>query len=123
MRLSAFSLAFVALLALFALPAIACTCLPRSEEQIIEAAEVVVVGVVTEVRRLPAEQSVLATISVGRIIKGRVHRQIQVRTRDNSAACGLFFQQGRIVKIAANKLNDGLHTNLCMALKAPERVD
>ncbi len=109
-------------LLLSAWQALACSCLPRTEDEIIEAADVVVVGVVTEVRRLPGEPMVLATISVGRIVKGRVHRQIQVRTRENTAACGLPFQQGRIVKVAANKLSDGLNTNLCMALKAPERL-
>lgn len=80
-------------LALFAAPALACSCLQRSEEQIIDAANGVVVGIVTEIRRLPDVRTILATNSVGRIVKGRVLRQITVRTPNNSAACGLSFQQ------------------------------
>jgi hypothetical protein len=112
----------VAALALIgATPALACSCLPRSEAQIIEAADVAVAGKVSDVRRIgPAGSgSVIATIEVTRIIKGRVHRQIQVRTRDNPAACGIDFQTGSVVRVAAQKLNDGLNTNLCMALAAP----
>jgi len=111
-----------ALLAMIAAsPALACSCLPRSEAQIIEAADVVVAGKVGDVRRIgPAGSgSVIATIEVTRIIKGRVHRQIQVRTRDDPAACGVDFQPGSVVRVAAQKLNDGLNTNLCMALAAP----
>ena len=102
-------------------PALACSCLPRSEAQIIEAADVAVAGKVGDVRRIgPAGTGrVIATIDVTRIIKGRVHRQIQVRTSDNPAACGIDFQPGSVVRVAAQKLNDGLNTNLCMALAAP----
>lgn len=112
----------VAALALIgATPALACSCLPRSEAQIIEAADVAVAGKVSDVRRFgrAGSGSVIATIEVTRIIKGRVHRQIQVRTRDNPAACGIDFQPGSVVRVAAQKLNDGLNTNLCMALAAP----
>ena len=103
------------------MPALACSCLPRSEAEIIEAADVAVVGKVGEVRRTGPSGAggLLATIEVTRIIKGRVHRQIQVRTRDNAAACGIEFKSGSVVRVAAQKLNDGLNTNLCMALAAP----
>jgi hypothetical protein len=102
-------------------PALACSCLPRTEAEIIASADVVVAGKVGEVRRTgpTGSGSVLATIEVTRIIKGRVHRQIQVRTRDNPAACGIDFQPGSVVRVAAQKLHDGLNTNLCMALAAP----
>jgi hypothetical protein len=111
-----------ALLAMIAAsPALACLCLPRSEAQIIEAADVAVAGKVSDVRRIgrAGSGSLIATLEVTRIIKGRVHRQIQVRTRDNPAACGIDFQPGNLVRVAAQKLNDGLNTNLCMALAAP----
>jgi hypothetical protein len=119
MRLAATILA-VLLAAIFAAPAYACSCRPRTEAEIIEAADVVVAGEVTDVRRRGPSGSgtVIATIDVARIIKGRIHRQIEVLTRDNSAACGVNFEKGQRVRIAASKLNDGLNTNLCMALSA-----
>jgi hypothetical protein len=109
-----------ALLALTAQPAWACTCQPRTEDEIIAAADVVVAGVVESVRRLPGEAGMLAaTIDVARIVKGRVNRQIQVRTRNSWAACGLPLEAGRRVRIAARKLNDGLYTDVCQALSPP----
>lgn len=96
----------------------ACSCRQRTPEQIIEAATVVVdgkvLGVASEGGRLAA------TISVARIVKGRVGRELIVKTQDNSAACGIAFKPGQIMRIAADKLNDGLWTNLCMALAAPK---
>ena len=123
MRGTAFALALA--LTVGCLPGVAraCSCAPRSEVEIIDAADVVVAGMVTDVRRIGAQGSgtVIATIDVGRIIKGRVHRQVQIKTRDNSAACGVSFTKGALVRVAAQKLNDGLNTNLCMALTAPAR--
>jgi hypothetical protein len=101
-------------------PALACTCRPSSEDEIIAAADVVIVGTVESVRRLPGEAGLLAaTIDVARIVKGRVHRQLQVRTRDSWAACGLPMEAGRRVRIAARKHHDGLYTNICQALSPP----
>lgn len=102
-------------------PALACTCRPRSEAQIIADADVVIVGRVEAVRRLPGEAGMLAaTIDVARIVKGRVHRQVQIRTRDSWAACGLPMEVGQRMRIAARKLNDGLHTDICQALSPPQ---
>lgn len=120
-RAAAALLALAALLAA-APAALACSCRPRTEAQIIESADVVVVGAVTAVRRLSGESLVVATIEVARIVKGRVHRQLQIRTRDNSAACGVTFSEGQRIRVAANRLNDGLHTNLCLALSPPRQV-
>lgn len=92
--------------------------MPRSEAAIIEAADVVIAGKVVDVRRA-GQGSILATLDVARIVKGRVHRQIQVRTPDNPAACGLDFAEGQLVRVAATRFNDGLNTNLCMALSPP----
>ena len=102
-------------------PAGACTCRLRTAAEIVAAADVAVVGMVTDVRRTEAGQNgtVIATISVSRIIKGRIHRQIQVRTPGNSTACGVDFVEGAVVRIAADKLNDGLNTTLCMVLVGP----
>ncbi len=112
------ALALAALLAAGA-PALACTCLQRTDAEIVEAADVVVVGRITDVKPggEPNAGTLTATVEVLRIVKGRVHRQIQVTTRDNAAACGLPLRVGATVRLAANKLNDGLHTNICMALK------
>ncbi len=106
------------LAALQANAALACSCRPRTAEQIIEAATVVVDGKVTGVARDGGRLA--ATISVARIIKGRVGRELIVKTQDNSAACGIALERGQIVRIAADKLNDGLWTNLCLALPAPK---
>ncbi len=110
-----------AFLALAHTPAQACTCRPRTAAEIVAAADVAVVGMVTDVRRTESGQNgtVVATISVSRIIKGRIHRQIQLRTPGSSAACGVTFVEGAIVRIAADKLNDGLNTTLCMLLVGP----
>ena len=121
MRSAAAALLALAALLAAAPAALACSCRPRTEAQIIESADVVVVGAVTAVRRLPGDNLVVATIEVARIVKGRVHRQLQVRTRDNSAACGVDFAEGQRVRVAATRLNDGLHTNLCMALSPPRQ--
>ncbi len=98
--------------------ALACSCRPRTPEQIMDAATVVVDGKVTGVAHDGGRLA--ATISVARIIKGRVGRELIVRTQDSSAACGIAFTPGQLVRIAADKLNDGLWTNLCLALPAPK---
>ena len=115
------ALTAAAFLALAHAPAQACTCRPRTAAEIVAAADVAVVGMVTDVRRTEAGQNgtVIATISVSRIIKGRIHRQIQVRTPGSSAACGVSFVEGMVVRIAADKLNDGLNTTSCMLLVGP----
>ena len=115
------ALTAAAFLALAHTPAQACTCRPRTAAEIVAAADVAVVGMVTDVRRTEAGQNgtVIATISVSRIIKGRIHRQIQVRTPGSSAACGVSFVEGMVVRIAADKLNDGLNTTSCMLLVGP----
>lgn len=123
LRIRIVGLAFAAA-ALFATgtwPAHACTCRDRTAAEIVAAADVAIVGTVTEVRRTGPgpDATVIATVSVSRIIKGRIHRQIQLRTRGNSAACGVEFTEGMVVRIAADKLSDGLNTNLCMMLKGP----
>jgi hypothetical protein len=101
-----------------AVEAMACSCQPRTPEQIIEAATVVVDGKVAGVVR--ERGRITATIKVARIVKGRVGRELVIKTQDNSAACGIALTPGQIVRIAADKLNDGLWTNLCMALAAPK---
>lgn len=102
-------------------PASACSCRDRTAAEIVAGAEVAVVGTVTEVKRTGPgpDATVIATINVTRIIKGRIHRQIQLKTPGNPAACGVEFTEGMVVRIAANKLNDGLNTNLCMILRGP----
>ena len=110
-------LGVIALAMVQASAAQACSCRPRTPEQIIEAATVVVDGKVMDVAR--SDGRIAATISVTRIVKGRVGRKLVIKTRDNSAACGLSFTAGQIMRIAAEKLNDGLWTNLCIALPAP----
>ena len=118
-----------ALLALAHTPAYACTCKPRTAAEIVAAADVAVVGMVTDVRRTEAGKdaghggTVIATISVSRIIKGRIHRQIQLRTPGSETVCGVTFVEGTVVRIAADKLNDGLNTTLCMLLVGPIPAD
>ena len=119
MRSAAAALLALAALLAAAPAALACSCRPSTEAQIIENADVVVFGEVTGVRRLPGEGAVVATIDVARIVKGRVHRQLQIRTPDSSAACGVSFLEGQRLRLAARRLNSGLHTNLCMALSPP----
>jgi hypothetical protein len=108
-------------LSAFATPATACTCRDRTAAEIVAGADVAIVGTVTEVKRTGPgpDATVIATVTVSRIIKGRIHRQIQLRTRGNSAACGVEFTEGMIIRIAADKLSDGLNTNLCMLLRGP----
>jgi hypothetical protein len=119
-------LALLAIVAAFAAaaagPSLACSCMPRTEAEIIDSADVVVAGKVMEVRQIgPVGSGTrLASIEVSRIVKGRVHRQIQIRTPDTSAACGLDMPLGAVMRIAARKLHDGLHTNLCMSLRGPQ---
>ncbi len=121
-ELALFATAFVALAAV---PANACTCRDRTAAEIVAGADVAIVGTVTEVRRTAPgpDATVIATVSVSRIIKGRIHRQIQLRTRGNSAACGVEFTEGMVVRIAAEKLSDGLNTNQCMILRGPIPAD
>lgn len=115
------SLAAAALVAVAATPADACTCRERSAAEIVAGADVAIVGTVTEVRRTAPgpDGTVIATVSVARIIKGRIHRQIQLRTRGSLEACGVDFTEGMVVRIAADKLSDGLNTNQCMILRGP----
>jgi hypothetical protein len=112
-------------LAFASTPAQACTCKPRTAAEIVAAADVAVVGMVTDVRRTEAGRNgtVIATISVSRIIKGRIHRQIQLRTPGSETVCGVTFVEGAVVRIAADKLNDGLNTTLCMLLVGPIPAD
>ncbi len=114
-----------AFVALAVTPAQACTCKPRTAAEIVAAADVAIVGMVTDVRRTEAGRNgtVIATISVSRIIKGRIHRQIQLRTPGSETVCGVTFVEGAIVRIAADKLNDGLNTTLCMLLLGPIPAD
>ncbi|MGL4439129.1 MAG: hypothetical protein ACRCUE_07650 [Bosea sp. (in: a-proteobacteria)] len=121
MRISAAALIAAAFLSLAATPASACSCMPRTAAEIAAGADVAIVGTVTEVRRTGSgpNATVIATVSVSRIIKGRIHRQIQLRTPGNAAACGVEFTEGMTIRIAANKLSDGLNTNLCMVLRGP----
>jgi Mn2+/Fe2+ NRAMP family transporter len=109
------------LLALSATTARACSCRDRTAAEIVAGADVAIVGTVTEVKRTGPGQdaTVIATVTVSRIIKGRIHRQIQLRTRATTAACGVEFMEGMIVRIAADKLSDGLNTNQCMILRGP----
>ena len=102
-------------------PAMACSCRDRTAAEIVAGADVAIVGTVTDVKRTGPgpDATVIATVSVSRIIKGRIHRQIQLRTRGNSAACGVEFTEGMVVRIAADKLSDGLNTNQCMILRGP----
>jgi hypothetical protein len=125
MKSAAPALLAFAFFALAATPAQACTCRERTAAEIVAAADVAIVGTVTEIRRTGSgpEATVIATVSVSRIIKGRIHRQIQLRTRGNPVACGVEFTKGMTIRIAADKLSDGLNTNQCMILRGPIPAD
>lgn len=121
MRIVGLELLAALVLTFAASTAHACTCRDRTAAEIVAGADVAIVGTVTEVRRTAPgpDATVIATVTVSRIIKGRIHRQIQLRTRGNPAACGVEFTEGMIIRIAADKLSDGLNTSQCMVLRGP----
>lgn len=108
-----------AALSLFAAaPAIACSCLARTAEQIL--AEPVVVFTGTAVSSTPAGDgmSVRTEFAVETVWKGEAMETVAVAAPVDSAACGVVFDSGRSYIVAMHPAPDtgGFTTNLCTML-------
>lgn len=95
MRSGAIFLCSLCLFGLLATPAHACRCAPRSLQEYVDAADVVMqVRVVTRVRRSEAELAfVAASVAHEAVYKGAPIKQL--RSRVGSAACGLALNPGQ----------------------------
>jgi hypothetical protein len=95
----------------------ACTCLPMTFAESVEASEMVFVGTVTAREsgvETPFGPGVDATFAVDEVYRGDVPADAVVRTADNSAACGVEFVVGESYLVLARSGPDGLESDLCM---------
>lgn len=101
----------------FAAPALACSCAKVSRDEVVKNSDVVFTGTVEKVER--AGFWSVATLKVHDVEKGTVDEEATVQTASDGAACGVNFEVGQKVEIAAIQRKDRLHTSLCsqMGLK------
>jgi hypothetical protein len=95
----------------------ACTCLPMTFAESVEASEVVFVGTVTARQsgvETPFGPGIDASFTVDEVYRGDVPAAAVVRTADNSAACGVEFVVGESYLVLAHNGPEGLESDLCM---------
>ena len=97
---------------LTATPALACSCARMTREQAIASVTAVFEGRVMRVRREGG--FVYADVEMSRVIKGSVPRVVEVRTRDNSAACGYPFKASERLTVGVEFAQQQFSTNLCV---------
>lgn len=119
MRLTALVLGSA--LAAVAAPALACSCLPPpSAAAQLESADVLFKG--TPIRSTSSPRGdATTTFRVQEVLKGRPAREITIRHRLDSAACGVRFQPRASVLVIANQGEGGaLRTSLCSSPRFSE---
>ena len=102
-----------------AAPALACSCLPpASAAAQLESADVMFKG--TPIRSTSSPRGdATTTFRVQDVLKGRPAREITIRHRLDSAACGVRFRPRASVLVIANQGEGGaLRASLCTAPKA-----
>lgn len=95
----------------FAGPALACSCAPVSRDEVVKQSDVVFTGTVENVEREGFWN--VATLKVHDVEKGTVDEEATVQTAKDSAACGVTFEVGKKVEIAAIQRKERLHASLC----------
>ncbi|MCC7268774.1 MAG: hypothetical protein IT546_15750 [Caulobacteraceae bacterium] len=115
------ALALGSILAAVAAPALACSCLPpASAAAQLEAADVMFKGVPISSSSNRRGEAV-TKFRVQEVLKGRPAREITVRHRLDSAACGMRFARGAPALVIANAGEGGaLRASLCTAARFPE---
>lgn len=95
----------------FAAPAFACSCAPVSRDEVVKDSDAVFTGTVEKVERQGFWN--VATLKVHDVEKGTVDEEATVQTAPDGAACGINFEVGKKVEIAAIQRKDRLHASLC----------
>jgi hypothetical protein len=95
--------------------AMACSCRSVTEASVKARSDVALEGRVLKTWVIGGEVSGrrYATIRVTNRIKGRLPRTIRVVMRTDSAACGVNFEVGQIVRLGATIEGRNYSTNLC----------
>lgn len=111
------ALLFAALVALVApQTCAACSCIVQTFTEAADRADVIVVGTVSGSAPAGADElgpSIAVTFAVSEVYKGSAPAEVVVRTADNSAACGVAFEEGQSYLVLAASDADGLRTDLC----------
>lgn len=116
--------AVLLMLAAQAIPAMACSCIPTTPDDIIRRSDAVVEGRVAVVTAVGTQ--VQATIEVSRVQTGPPLEAVVVLTPSSGAACGVPFRLNDRVRVALKRDGRVWRTDLCMALglapgRSPQR--
>lgn len=103
----------------FAAPAFACSCAPTTREETVGNADVVFTGTVEKVEREGFWN--VATLKVEDVEKGTVDEEATVQTASDSAACGIVFEPGKKIQVAAIQRKERLHASLCSQMGLGEK--
>ena len=94
----------------------ACSCIVQTFTEAADRAEVIFVGRASGGAPAGADEfgpSIAVTFAVSEVYKGSAPAEVVVRTADNSAACGVAFEEGQSYLVLAASDADGLRTDLC----------